>query len=228
MKKWKKTLYPKTQRISNDAFLWQVTEKLDGSNLTLFRHCGELWVATRNQIFCWDDVESKEDIGYKGLYAWLTEHAEAITNCLGDGQALCGEWIGMGHIKYKDSLQFRFYVFARAAVFFDDRHDTFSMIGIDRDVSKLKELIDYLGLNSFMGVVPIIFKRSVIDEYDGINKLNSLDDMYDSYKESVDRDVEGFIVTNLYTGQPFKYVRQKGNKLEPHQEGMYVRPTFGW
>jgi len=46
----KKSLYPKTKRLSKNSKKIVVTEKLDGSNIGFFKLNGELVIATRNNI----------------------------------------------------------------------------------------------------------------------------------------------------------------------------------
>lgn len=71
----KKTLYPKTERvkISNEK-VCQITEKLDGINLCIFKLNDKLHIAQRNNIYTIDDLENVKDIIYKGLYNWLIEN----------------------------------------------------------------------------------------------------------------------------------------------------------
>lgn len=221
MRKFKKTLYPKTQRFNDSVSYWQITEKLDGSNLTLFKYCGELWVGTRNYVFCYEDVESKNDIGYDGLYGWLKEHADDIKNFLEEEDAICGEWIGMGQIKYRDALKHKFYVFGRGKIVVDREKDLYKIVAINRNVPYLEDWLSNTDVCEYMGVVPCVSKFESVSNKDCASVL---DNLYNNYTFKVGHAVEGFVLTNLYTGQPFKYVRLKRNKLEPHQEGKYVQP----
>lgn len=218
MRKFKKTLYPKTQRFNDNLPYWQITEKLDGSNLTLFKYGGELWVGTRNYVFCWNDVESKNDVGYDGLYGWLEQHADDIKNLLEENEAICGEWIGMGRIKYKDTLKHRFYMFGYGEVFIDVEQNVFKLIKLNRNAWDLKVWVNDANVDNYMDAVPCVTYISQAMQCD-------LDVLYASYRDKVQRDVEGFVITNLYTGQPFKYVRLKNGKLTQHEEGKYVQPV---
>lgn len=222
MRKFKKTLYPKTQRFNDNLAYWQITEKLDGSNLTLFKHGGELWVGTRNYVFCYEDIESKNDIGYDGLYGWLKEHADDIKDFLEEDEAICGEWIGMGKIKYRDALEHKLYVFGRGKVVVDLEKDLFKLVAIDRNVYYLEDWLYSTNVCEYMGVVPCVLQFESIGNDDC---TSILDDLYEKYKFKVGRDVEGFVITNPYTGQPFKYVRLKNGKLTQHEEGKYVQPV---
>lgn len=222
MRKFKKTLYPKTQRFNDNLSYWQITEKLDGSNLTLFKYSGELWVGTRNYVFCYEDVESKNDVGYDGLYGWLEEHAGDIKDFLEEEEAICGEWIGMGKIKYRDALKHKFYVFGRGKIVVDLEKDLFKIVAINRNVSYLEEWLSNTDVYEYMSAVPCVSKFESVAKDDCTSVL---DNLYKKYTFKVGRAVEGFVLTNLYTGQPFKYVRLKRNKLESHQEGRYVQPV---
>lgn len=73
----KKTIYPKTERvkISNENTC-EITEKLDGSNLCIFKLNEKIYIAQRNNIYTIDEINTEEvkQIMYKGLHAWLEEH----------------------------------------------------------------------------------------------------------------------------------------------------------
>ena len=47
----KKEIYPKTQRVICEGAKIQITEKLDGSNLVIFKLNDDLYIAQRNTIF---------------------------------------------------------------------------------------------------------------------------------------------------------------------------------
>ena len=47
----KKEIYPKTKRASCMGDKVELTEKLDGSNLVIFKKNDELYIAQRNNIF---------------------------------------------------------------------------------------------------------------------------------------------------------------------------------
>ena len=94
---YKKSLYPKTKRVSSKNKKIEITEKLDGSNLGIFRKGEDLYIAQRNYIFCWNKIEESGSSGsYKGLYGWLKDNAEEIHKNLYDGSGIVGEWLGMG------------------------------------------------------------------------------------------------------------------------------------
>ena len=95
----KKEIYPKTKRINCSAVLIEITEKLDGSNLCIFKKEDNLYIAQRNNIFTYDELEENKDKIYKGLYQWLKDNKEQL-NVIRNNAVICGEWLGMGKIKY--------------------------------------------------------------------------------------------------------------------------------
>ena len=55
----KKQLYPKTERYKQSLKGYQITEKLDGSNLGLGNFNGKLLIAQRNNVFLWDELNDE-------------------------------------------------------------------------------------------------------------------------------------------------------------------------
>ena len=53
----KKEIYPKTQRTSCTGDKIYVTEKLDGSNLVIFKKSENIYIAQRKNIFSLDELE---------------------------------------------------------------------------------------------------------------------------------------------------------------------------
>ena len=96
----KKSLYPKTPRVKVMGEKVYLTEKLDGSNLVFFKKDGELYIGCRNNIYTLAEIEEVKDKLYKGLYTWLKDNGEVLKNSLMENSAICGEWMGMGSIKY--------------------------------------------------------------------------------------------------------------------------------
>lgn len=71
----KKTLYPKTERVKKiNENICQITEKLDGSNLCIFKLNDTLHIAQRKNIFTINDLEETKNSTHKGLYGWLLEN----------------------------------------------------------------------------------------------------------------------------------------------------------
>ena len=200
----KKEIYPKTKRISCTGDKVYITEKLDGSNLVFFKKDDELYIAQRKNIFKISELEEVKDILYKGLYQWLLYNKDYLQEQLINNSAICGEWLGMGQIKYSiDEFDKRFYMFAKANI--DDEFNLYNLI-YDHN------LFVYPFVNKeipkFIGVVPEVIELLVLPtkEY--------LDSIYETYTNRTKRNVEGFVVNykNIIT----KYVRMKNGKLQEH------------
>lgn len=200
----KKEIYPKTKRISCTGDKVYITEKLDGSNLVFFKKDDELYVAQRKNIFKISELEEVKDILYKGLYQWLLDNKDYLQEQLINNSAICGEWLGMGCLKYSvDEFDKRFYMFAKANI--DDEFNLYNLI-YDHN------LFIYPFVNQeipkFIGIVPEVIELLVLPtkEY--------LDSIYETYTNRTKRNVEGFVVNykNIIT----KYVRMKNGKLQEH------------
>lgn len=122
----KKEIYPKTKRVSCMGDKVELTEKLDGSNLVIFKKNDELYIAQRNNIFKINELEENKDKLYKGLLQWINDNRESFEDLHNDS-AVCGEWIGMGQIKYPvDEFDKRYYMFAKANM--DDKFNLYNLI----------------------------------------------------------------------------------------------------
>lgn len=201
----KKQVYPKTKRVKvKNEKICQLTEKLDGSNLCIFKKDDILYIAQRNNIYSINELEDVKDTMYKGLYKWINEYKDYLLENLQPNSCICGEWLGMGCLKY-DSKEFdkKFYMFAKANI-----NDQFELFNI----YYYHELFIYPFVNQeipdFIGVVPIVSELYVLP-----NK-NDLDDIYDYYRSCKNRDVEGIIVN--YNNNISKYVRMKNGQLQEH------------
>lgn len=201
----KKTLYPKTSRIGNEKKVYIATEKLDGSNCTFFKLCGQLYVGTRNNILnLREDSAYFKTILYKGMQGWIEEHLENLENDLHEGSAIIGEWIGMGKIKYPH-LKERFQMFAKGNI---DEDFNLNRINYTQDFFKYSFISQEIP--SCIGIAPIV---KIFNETPTIADLNVL---YDEYIAAEDREVEGFVV--IYDNHTVKkYVRMKNGKLEAHK-----------
>ena len=198
----KKEIYPKTKRIPIDGFKIQLTEKLDGSNLAIFKKDEKLYIAQRKNIFTLEELEETKTILYKGLYEWLKNNGEYLKEHLIDNSCLCGEWLGMGQIKYTiDEFDKKFYMFAKANV--DDDYNLYNLI-YDHDLFIYP--FDNQKIPNFIGEVPIITYIKVAPDK---KMLNSIYEKY-CYKH-IDRNIEGIVINcnNPIT----KYVRMKSGKL---------------
>lgn len=200
----KKEIYPKTKRVSCIGDKIYITEKLDGSNLVFFKKNEKLYIAQRNNIICIDEIEEQKGILYKGLYQWLLDNKDVLINELHNNSAICGEWLGMGCLKYNvDEFDKRWYMFAKANI--DDEFNLYNLIYehnlfiypfISQEIPK------------FIGIVPEVIELNVLPTKE------HLDSIYDKYCNKVKRNVEGFVIN--YKNMITKYVRMKNNKLQEH------------
>ncbi len=197
----KKEIYPKTKRVSCKGDKVYLTEKLDGSNLVFFKKNDELYIAQRKTIFKISELKEVKDILYKGLYQWLIENKDYLEEQLINNSAICGEWLGMGKLKY-DIGEFdkRWYMFAKANI--DDEFNLYNLI-YEHDLFKYPFINQELP--KFMGVVPEVV------ELQNLPNKEQLDKIYEKYTNSVKRDVEGFVIN--YKNIVTKYVRMKNGKI---------------
>ena len=200
----KKEIYPKTQRVICEGAKIQITEKLDGSNLVIFKFNNNLYVAQRNNIFEISELQENKDKLYKGLLQWILEHKEELQEEIYEGSAICGEWLGMGKLKY-DVGEFdkRFYMFAKARI-----TENFDLENLIYNHYLFIYPFNSQVIPSFIGVVP------VVKDINNIPNKEQLDSIYEKYVEKVGRNVEGFVVN--YDNRITKYVRMKNGKLQEH------------
>jgi len=200
----KKSLYPKTKRVSCTGDTVYLTEKLDGSNLVFFKKDNKLYISQRNNIICIDELETSKDVLYKGLYQWLLDNKDVLVNELHDNSAICGEWLGMGCLKYSvDEFDKRWYMFAKANI--DDDYNLYNLI-YDHDLFIYPFVSQKIP--SFIGIVPEVAELNVLPTKE------HLDSVYSKYCDKVNRNVEGFVIN--YKNMITKYVRMKNGKLSEH------------
>ena len=170
----KKEIYPKTKRVSCLGDKVVITEKIDGSNLVVFKKNDELFIAQRNNIFTFSELEENKDKLYKGLYQWLMDNKEYLCD-LHNNSAICGEWIGMGKLKYPvDELDKRYYMFAKANV--DDEFNLYNLVyNHDLFIYPFESQI----IPSCIGIVPVATTLNVLP-----NKEH-LDSIYEKYCNKV-------------------------------------------
>ena len=203
----KKEIYPKTPRLSCNGEKIHVTEKLDGSNLCIFKKDDKVYFAQRKRIYDLDEVKALDDKErsnlYKGLYQWLIDN-ESVLRDIHEGSVLCGEWLGMGCLKYSvDEFDKRFYMFAKARI-----TDDFTLTNRQFDHEQFHWCFDSQELPSCIGIVPEVCELNVLP-----NKEH-LDSVYNKYCEKVKRNVEGFVIE--YKNTITKYVRMKNGVLQEH------------
>lgn len=200
----KKEIYPKTKRVSCKGDKIYITEKLDGSNLVIFKKDDELYVAQRKNIFKISELEEIKGILYKGLYQWLVDNKDVLINELHNNSAICGEWLGMGCLKYTiDEFDKKWYMFAKANI-----DDEFNLYNLNYDHSLFIYPFISQTVPNFIGIVPEVTELNVLPTKE------HLDSIYEKYCNKVNRNVEGFVVNykNIIT----KYVRMKNGKLQEH------------
>ena len=197
----RKTMYPKTSRIGNKMGDILITEKLDGSNLSMFKLNGELYIGQRNYIFKLDEIDEQKEMLYQGLHDWLKENGEFLKKELHEKAVIIGEWIGMGRIAY--SWGNKFFMFAKANV-----NEDFTL----HKINYVHEYFIYSFINReippFISIVPLVKELNV---YPTIAELDSL---YEKYRTEENRSIEGFIVVESHGIK--KYVRMKRGVLESH------------
>lgn len=199
----KKEIYPKTKRVSCRGDKVYITEKLDGSNLVFFKKNEEIYIAQRSNIFKITELEEVKDKLYKGLYQWLNDNKDFL-NDLHEGSAICGEWLGMGCLKYSvDEFDKRWYMFAKANI-----DDDFNLYNLIYEHSLFIYPFQSQEIPKCIGIVPEVAELNVLPTKE------HLDSIYEKYCNKVNRNVEGFVVNykNIIT----KYVRMKNGKLQEH------------
>jgi hypothetical protein len=202
----KKEIYPKTPRISVDGEWLEVTEKLDGSNLGIFKLNNEIYFAQRNTILKYDELEENKQVLYKGLLGWVNDHIDVLKEQLYEGSCLCGEWLGMGKLKYTvDEFDKRFYMFAKARI-----DDEFKLSNLNYNHEQFIYPFNNQIIPEFIGIVPVVGSIPYLPDKD------SLDGLYEKYCRKVNRQVEGFVISfhNIIT----KYVRMKNGKLVEYSD----------
>lgn len=201
----KKEIYPKTQRVSCKGDKVVVTEKLDGSNLCIFKKEDKLYIAQRKNIFdAFEELEEAKGILYKGMYEWLLTNRQYLLDNLKNDSVICGEWLGMGNLKYSvDEFDKRLYMFAKANI-----NDNYELFNIYYDHSLFIYPFKNQEIPSFIGIVPVVTELRVVPTKE------HLDSIYEKYRSKVNRNVEGFVVD--YKNMITKYVRMKNGKLQEH------------
>lgn len=202
----KKEIYPKTERIKLTGIDVRITEKLDGSNLCFFKLDDELYIAMRNNIVTLTEVFNSFDnikyLLYADLKSWLEKNGTILKDSLNNNSAICGEWIGMGIIKY-DDFDKKFYMFAKANVYESLKLEN---IKYDHDLF-IYPFIDQM-VPAFIGFVPLVKKINFFPN------VEYLDELYEQYIIEVEHKVEGFVIN--FENRISKYVRMKNGRIQDH------------
>ena len=167
----KKEIYPKTQRVKCAGEKVQVTEKLDGSNLCIFKLNDKCYIAQRNNIFTFEELEENKDKLYKGVYQWIQDNKEIFEDNLLNNAVICGEWLGMGQIKYSvDKFDKRLYMFAKANI-----DEDFNLYNINYNHSLFIYPFENQEIPHIIGIVPVVTDLNVIPTKE------HLDSIYEKY-----------------------------------------------
>ena len=167
----KKEIYPKTPRLKINGDRVYVTEKLDGSNLVFFKKNDVLYIAQRKNIFAIDELEEVKDVLYKGLYQWLLDNKDVLQKELYEGSAICGEWLGMGQLKYTiDEFDKKWYMFAKANI-----DEEFNLYNLNYNHSLFIYPFISQTVPNFIGIVPEVAELNVLPTKE------HLDNIYEKY-----------------------------------------------
>lgn len=205
----KKEIYPKTQRMSCGGDKIYITEKLDGSNLCIFKKEDVIYVAQRKCIYSLNELDSIKDKLYKGLYQWLIDN-KSLLNTLNNNSVICGEWLGMGQLKYSiDEFDKKFYMFAKANI-----NEEFNLYNISYEHELFIYSFENQVIPPCIGIVPVVTELNVLP-----NK-EYLDSIYQKYCDKKKRNVEGFVLN--YKNNITKYVRMKNGQLKEHFDRVVI------
>ena len=208
----KMTIYPKTNRFSENEKGFVLTEKLDGSNLGIGRVGETIYVCQRNYVFTLEEIIEGTKLEYKGLKDWLEEHKQELKELIYDGSIMFGEWLGMGKISYLhlDKFKNRFYMFAKGRISLKD--DNLELSNLVYDLDLLHYVFTTQEFPDFISRVTLV--RGLKDL-----SLENLDNLYESYVEKEGRKIEGFVIYDKRSKVIKKYVRyDRDGKLVPHKE----------
>lgn len=193
----KKQIYPKTKRFNIDSKT-VITEKLDGSNLWIFKLNWEIMVATRSQIL---KISEIKNWNYKWLSDWMNNNLEKLD--LHEWSIVFWEWLWMWKINYKDVFNKKFYIFAKANI--DENFE----------ISNLNYYSEFFIYSFESKEIPdCIWIVPTVCQTEGKVNLGFLNNLYEKYKTEKNRKVEWFIIIENWIIR--KYVRYKDWKESEH------------
>ena len=141
------------------------------------------------------------------MYQWLIDNKDVLINELHNNSAICGEWLGMGCLKYTiDEFDKKWYMFAKANI-----DDEFNLYNLNYEHSLFIYPFISQKIPTFIGIVPEVIELNVIPTKE------HLDSIYEKYLSKVNRNVEGFVVN--YKNMIRKMVNYKNILIE---ENNYV------
>lgn len=193
----KKQIYPKTKRFNIDSKT-VITEKLDGSNLWIFKLNWEIMVATRSQIL---KISEIKNWNYKWLSDWMNNNLEKLD--LHEWSIVFWEWLWMWKISYKDAFDKKFYMFAKANI-----DENFEISNLNYYSEFFIYSFESKEIPDCIWIVPTVCQ---IEEKVNLGFLNNL---YEKYKTEKNRKVEWFIIIENWIIS--KYVRYKDWKESEH------------
>lgn len=221
-------LYPSTKRIQTPKLQIDITEKLDGSNLGIFKISNDsLLVAQRNYCFVWSPsmeiTPEDRDFAYEGLFGWLELVGQKLIDTLRLYNGFFGEYM-FNHINdsrfidYNDrtDLTLGLYIFAKASLQVLGINSTeLSDVSV-RGLTYKRDLVKYVFSNNEIPT-DIVDLVPLVHTFGHVPSIPDLDNLYEEYCKRINHKPEGFIVL-LENNQILKYVRFKGGEFGPHRE----------
>lgn len=208
----RQTIFPKIKRMEIKK-QYQITEKLDGSNLGIAKINDILYIFQRNTVLNYYNIHENKSMLYKGLYDWLVQYKDELLKVIPNNTIIFGEWLGMGKLKY--DFEYSLYLFAKAKIYYKvddfDNELEFYIEYLNFNVDKLSYAFADEIIPSFVGVV-----SKLENDFQKINK-ETMDSLYNEYTNDQNRIIEGFVIMDLEDeSKVVKYVRCKNGKVQDH------------
>ena len=189
----KKALYPKTKRYNNNNIF--ITEKLDGSNLWLFKLWWELIIAQRNNVYRVSELNKNNS--YKWLLWWIDDNKDDLDFC--EWSWVFWEWIWIWKINYLDRIDKKFYIFAKANI-----NEEYNISWLNYDRKLFQYPFSSWVIPKSVWIVPLVWNELCTHN---TTNMNYLDELYDVYTNNIESKVEWFIIIN--NNDITKYIRYK-------------------